>query len=273
MEWISAGEFEGLTSFIRGQYGINLSNNKAFAHLRIRRLMDKHGYSSFQEYYHFLRQDASGEAMSDFISNLTISYSLFNRDPSHFTFLEQEILPGIEKRERHTRDLRIWSAGCATGEEPYTIAMVVQDYFGPGSHGWNTGILASDISSQALKRASEGVYPVESIRGLNPSWQERYFTRLPHAPGSVQVADRIRQDVLLKRINLVGPLVAFKQKFHCIFCRNVMLYFDDRTKKEVLQRLGSVLEQGGYLFIGTTETIDRKHSSFRYVQPSIYRKE
>lgn len=265
-------EYAELSEFVKVNYGINLSDSKTFVQLRLSRLMAQTSHSSFADYFAAVCQDITGEAISDFISSLTINHTLFNREPGHFAFFQETVMPYLVKRESHSRDLRIWSAGCATGEEPYTLAMVISDFLGTQKALWDSTILATDISTFALKKAVAGIYPIESIEALRPAWQRNYFEHCPDDPAHVAVVPSLRKEVLFRRHNLVGGPFHFKEKFHCIFCRNVMIYFDLETQQKLIQRFYDCLGPGGYLFIGTTESIDKASSPFEYVQPSVYRK-
>lgn len=269
---LSNEEFEGLTAFVKVNYGINLTYRKAFVELRLHKLMEQNGFSDFTKYFNFVCSDGTGVAISDFISSLTINYTLFYREAYHFDCLNQEVLPYLLEKEKDSKDLRIWSAGCATGEEPYTLAMILSDFLGTRKPQWDMKILATDISSYALKKAVRGVYPVDSVETLNPGWIRNYFQKNSDDPETVRVASCIRDEVIFRKLNLIGDSFNFKKKFHFIFCRNVMIYFDEPTRNRLIQKFYDILSDGGYLFIGMSETIDKQKSDFIYVSPSVYRK-
>ena len=266
-------EFEELTSFVKVNYGINLAGKKSFAEMRLGRLMEENDYDTFTGYFDFVCSDISGVAISAFISALTINYTLFYRESYHFDFLAREVLPHLYRKEQTTKDLRIWSAGCATGEEPYTIAMIVSDFLGMHRSLWDMKILATDISTVALKKGIAATYPDDSIDSLNPYWIRNYFVKDTDYSGTVTIAPTIKDEVIFRKLNLIGDSFNFKKKFHFIFCRNVMIYFDEPTKNRLIKKFCDVLEDGGYLFIGMSETIERNDLSLKYVMPSVYRKE
>ncbi len=270
---ISQIDLNELNAFVKANYGIDLANKKTFVELRVQKSMTEYGYTDFQEFFSFICSDVTGTALADFISSLTVNYTLFNREAVHFDFLTSKVLPDLCIREQDKKELNIWSAGCATGEEPYTLAMILSDYFNIQKGLWDTKILATDISTIALKKAQQAEYPAESIRDLNPNWVKRYFVQDPDDPEIVYIAPVIRNEIIFRKHNLVGAPFQFKKKFHFIFCRNVMIYFDERTKKLLINRMYEVLEDGGYLFIGMSETIEKDWSDFVYIQPSVYRKE
>lgn len=273
MTKISSADMTELITFVKANYGINLAAKKIFVEMRLQKSMAEHGHTDFQKFFAYICSDLTGALLADFISKLTVNYTLFNRESLHFDFLTSTVLPELYQKEQADKVLRIWSAGCASGEEPYTLAMVLQDYFNVQKPFWDTKILATDISTTALKKAQEAEYPVESIRDLNPGWVKRYFVRDPEHSDVVRITPAIQNEVIFRKLNLVGMTYQFKKKFHFIFCRNVMIYFDEKTKNMLINRLYHMLEDGGYLFIGMSETIDKTASPFLYVQPSVYRKE
>ena len=160
------------------------------------------------------------------------------------------------------------SAAASTGEEPYTIAMVLRDYFGM-ELGWDTQLLATDISMEVLKKASDGIYLQEQIQNLPERWKRQYFKRIDAE--HFQVSSELRKQIVFRKFNLMDD-ITFKGRFQVVFLRNVMIYFEDETKSFLLNNIYDHMETGGYLFIGTTESIDKVKSRFQYVRPSIYRK-
>jgi len=265
-------EFENLISFVKVNYGINLEARKTFVELRLQKLMEQNNYDNFTGYFDFVCNDLTGIAISNFISSLTVNYTLFYRESYHFDYLNKEVLPYLYKKEQETKDLRIWSAGCSTGEEPYTIAMIVSDFLGTNKSSWDMKILATDISAFALKKANTAAYATGSIECLNPSWIKNYFETDPNDCENVLIAPNIKSEVIFRKLNLVGDSFNFKKKFHFIFCRNVMIYFDQEVKNRLINKFYDTLDDGGYLFIGMSETIEKNISDFNYVMPSVYRK-
>ncbi|MDE6568649.1 MAG: protein-glutamate O-methyltransferase CheR, partial [Lachnospiraceae bacterium] len=169
-----------------------------------------------------------------------------------------------------SKDLRIWCGASSTGEEPYMIAMVLADFFGLARDQWDTKVLATDISTQALQTAVQGIYSADRLEKLPPHWKKAFLKPLP-GKMQYQISDELRQEVIFRKLNLMDPF-PFRRKMHTIFLRNVMIYFDEPTKRELVQKIYDALVPGGYLFIGTTETLDRVPGTFELVQPSIYRK-
>lgn len=166
-------------------------------------------------------------------------------------------------------DLRIWSAGCSSGEEPYSIAMVLDDYFALKNSRMNKSILASDISEKVLNIAKTGVYKKESLNNIPDSFAKKYFTK--EDEDMFKIIPKLKEQVTFKKVNLMDSF-NFNKKFHIIFCRNVMIYFDLKTRNEVVNKFYDQLCEGGYLFIGLSETLANVDSKFNYVEPSIYKK-
>ena len=267
---ISDNEFHQIVKLLKDQYGINLSQKKDLIVGRLQNHLRKSAFATFSEFMEYVLSDKSGEAAVILINKLTTNYTFFMREKEHFSFFTSTVLPHIVASERN-RDMRIWSAGCSSGEEPYSIAMSVDEFFGAKKGGWDSKILATDISEQVLSKAAEGVYMGESLESLPPEWRMKYFTDMDDS--CAQVVQRIRSEVIFRKFNLMEREFPFRKKFHIIWCRNVMIYFDAETKKKLVERFYNATEPGGYLFIGHSESISRSDTRFQYVQPAIYRKE
>jgi len=263
-------EFRLLTAYIKSNYGINLKEEKrAMVEGRLHGLLLKNGVSSFSEYFSQVMSDKTGEAVAALVNRITTNHTFFMREPAHFFYLRDKVLPQLASTVRN-KDLRIWSAGCSTGEEPYTIAFILDEFFGKEKALWDTRILATDISSSVLEYAAKGVYSIESVKKLPAQWQLSYFLR---NDSGYEVVDRIKKEIIFRKFNLMDKVFPFKKKFHIIFCRNVMIYFDRETKTELVNKFYNAMEHGGYLFIGHSESLSRGESPFKYVMPSVYRKE
>lgn len=267
---ITDQEFYKLVDFVKKEYGINLKEKRTLVAGRLHNILQQKNMESFEEFYDYIVKDHSGEAVTILVNKLTTNHTFFLREPTHFEFFRDKLLPYLAKNIRN-HDLRIWSAGCSTGEEPYTLAMIIADYFGPTKGLWDSRILATDLSKRVLDTAKEGVYANEQLASIPEGWRKLYFTKLD--PERSRVADKIRNEVIFRSFNLMNPVFPFRQKFQVIFCRNVMIYFDQPTKKALVQRFYEHLEPGGYFFIGHSESLDRSETKFIYIQPSVYRKE
>ncbi len=181
---------------------------------------------------------------------------------------ESTVLPYIESSVKD-KDARIWCAASSTGQEPYTIAMTVDEYFGSRKAGWDTTILATDLDTDVLRTAKAGIYSKEMLEGLPDKWIDKYFRRIDSE--NYQVIDRIRNEIVFKKFNLMDPIVC-KKPFDLISCRNVMIYFDTQTKNALVERFYDVTKKGGYLFIGHAENVSRD-TRYSYIKPAIYRRE
>ncbi len=265
---ITDQEFQELAKFVYGRYGIDLSRKRQLIEGRLSNTLRAKGITSFSQYMKLLFNDNSGEELHLFLNKITTNHSYFGRENEHFEFLMKVALPQLEKTRKG--DLRIWSAGCSAGQEAYNIAMVMDQYFGPRKPQWDTTILATDISTNVLAKAKQGIYPAESIKELPEAWRTKYFNRLPN--GNYQVCEKIRKEVVFRIFNLMDPFV-YKKPFDIIFCRNVMIYFDAPTTNRTVEKFYDATANGGYLFIGHSESIDKAKSRYTYLMPAIYQKQ
>jgi chemotaxis protein methyltransferase CheR len=197
------------------------------------------------------------------IDALATNHTAFLREPDHFTFLREQVLPPFSNRA----SLEIWSAACSTGEEVWTLAMVLNE----AMPSRRISITATDISNKALDSAQAGEYPLDRCQGIPAAWLSRYFVPGSGPAKTYRVAPRIRAQAGFRRINLVEPF-SWPHPFPVIFCRNVMIYFDRQTQEQLVGRLAASLEPGGYLFVGHAESLTRISHSLDYVRPAVYRK-
>ncbi|MCX7748125.1 MAG: protein-glutamate O-methyltransferase CheR [Clostridia bacterium] len=269
---ISEKEFKRIADYIKTNYGINLkTEKKSLVVGRLQNVLIQNNFKSFAEYIDFVISDKSGDAVVTFINKLTTNHTFFMRESQHFNYFRDRVLPYLESMQKRQKDLRIWSAGCSTGEEPYTLAMIISDYFGAEKMWWDSKILATDISTKVLETAIKGIYPSENLDSLPIYWKTNYFQTVDTE--NSMVADKIKNEVIFRRFNLMNEIFPFKKKFHVIFCRNVMIYFDNETKRNLINKFYEFTEPGGYLFIGHSESINRDESKYKYVNPAVYRKE
>lgn len=268
---ITDSEFRKLTDYIRVNYGIYLKEEKRSLVLgRLNNLLAQKDFKSFSEYYDYIIADKTGSAASDLMDRITTNHTYFMREAGHFHYFRDEILPYLMKTVED-RDLRIWSAGCSTGEEPYTLAMIIKDHIGEKKNLWDTKVLATDISRKALQKALKGIYKNEALSTLPYQWKLNYFKILDREQSII--TDSIKQEVIFRRFNLMERSFPFRRKFHIIFCRNVMIYFNAETKERLIRKFYQHTEPGGYLFLGHSESLNRREFGYRYVMPAVYRKE
>ncbi|MEG2000367.1 MAG: protein-glutamate O-methyltransferase CheR [Evtepia sp.] len=267
MVHITDPEFEALISFVYKKYGLDLSKKRQLIEGRLSHTLKTKGFSNFGSYLRMVKADQQGDELHLFLNKITTNHSYFARENEHFDFLTNVALPQLEKTRRN--DLRIWSAGCSAGQEAYNIAMVIDQYFGPRKILWDTTILATDISTQALAKAKEGIYTENIINGLPLTWRSKYFTKC--SDDAYQVTDRIRKEVVFRLGNLMEPF-DFKKPFDIIFCRNVMIYFDAVTSARLIDKFYQATAMGGYLFIGHSESIQKDQTQYTYLRPATYQK-
>lgn len=266
---IKDSEFRELTSYIKNNYGINLSQKRNLIEGRLSNMLIEKGFTNFLEYIQYIFADPTKMEITSLINKITTNHTFFMRETDHFTYFANKVLPYLQATNKQ-KDLRVWSAGCSSGEEPYTLAMIMADYFGEEKKIWNTQLLATDISVKVLDLAEKGAYPLEVLQELPGNWRANYFKRVNK--DVYQIDDKIKKDVIFRIFNLMDEKFPFKQKFHVIFCRNVMIYFDQQTKRELITKFYDMTESGGYLFIGHSESISRDETRYQYVMPAVYRK-
>lgn len=267
---ITTEEFNKLSDYIKKNYGIYLKKEKmTLVSGRLFNVLKEAGCDSFSQYYEHIIKDKTGLALITLVNRITTNHTFFMRESSHFFYFRDHILP-LLKNTVKDKDMRLWCAACSSGEESYTLAMIIDEFLGGEKFWWDTKILATDISQEVLDRAKEGIYSNERLAPLPIFWKTNYFKQID-AENSI-VVDKIKQEVVYRRFNLMEEIFPFKKKFHVIFCRNVMIYFDNDTKENLIDKLYDCLEYGGYLFVGHSESLNRDKSKFKYIMPSVYRK-
>ena len=268
---ITDDEFRRFSVFVKSNYGINLMEKKrALVKSRLYNVLLQYGFTSFTEYFDFVRSDKTGNSLNTLINKITTNHTFFMRESEHFKYFRNNVLPYLKTSVR-VKDLGIWSAGCSSGEEPYTLAMIIDEFFSDEKMWWDTEILATDISSKVLDTARQGIYSSESIADIPNRWKINYFKK--HDDDTFEIDKRIKKEVIFRKFNLMEEIFPFKRKFHVIFCRNVMIYFDNQTKNKLVNKFYDFTERGGYLFIGHSESINRDETAYKYIMPAVYRKE
>jgi chemotaxis protein methyltransferase CheR len=267
---LKESEFRQIRDLLKNDYGISLGDEKrTLVYSRLRPMLKEKGFDNFTEFIDYVKSDRTGEAAVVLTNRLTTNHTFFMREPEHFEFLKNITFPWIEQKFGQQKDLRLWCAASSSGEEPYTLQMLAQDYFG-SKPGWNLEILATDISEKVLAQASHGIYSNESLRVMPKEWLSKYFK--PYDNDNMVVKDEIKKLVTYRKWNLMETRMPFKKPFQVIFCRNVMIYFDADTRAEIAKRMYGVLEPGGYLFIGHSESLSSAGTQLQYVRPAVYRR-
>jgi len=271
---ISDAEFKLLSELIYDKFGIHLTDKKKYLVMgRLNKLLKSKGFENFKVFYDYIINDKTGNALIDLIDRVSTNHTFFFREEDHFSYLVNEALPKIIEKQAKlkSQQIKIWCAGCATGEEAYSIAISIREYFGNDLNNWNIGILATDISKTALTLALNAKYVKDKLNLPNNKYIDKYFIKVNNE--EFEVKENIKNMVLFKRLNFVDSDFPFKSKFNIIFCRNVMIYFDLETRNTLVDKFYKYLFPGSYLFIGHSETIQRDKTAFRYIKPAIYYKE
>jgi chemotaxis protein methyltransferase CheR len=270
-------EFSLFREMIYKEAGIALGSSKQqLVESRLSKRLRNHNLTSFTQYYKYLNEnDRNGDERLKMINALTTNKTDFFREQHHFDYLKSTLFPMLEQKARETgeRKIRIWSAACSTGEEPYTLAMTVLDHFGPTSfHGWDIRILASDVDTDVLNHAQKGVYAADRVSDVPRDILKRHFLKTskdPEAP--VQVRPELQELITFRRINFIEPQWPINTFFDIIFCRNVMIYFDEVTQDRLLTRFADQLVPRGHLFIGHSESILRLDQVYTSLGTTVYR--
>ena len=265
-------EFEKISRLVYSHCGIHLHDGKKeLVKARLSKRIREGNFKSFADYYDYVK---TGEGTDEFIAmidSLSTNLTSFFREDGHFRALSR-IVPELarEGARRGRPRIRLWSAGCSSGEEPYTMAITALE----AAQGLNAEIriLATDISTRVLKKAAQGVYPAERVKSVPPDLLRKYFQVGQGSwAGHYRVKRDVRDLVSFERFNLMDPPPP-GDPFDVIFCRNVMIYFDKKTQEGLVNRFHGCLVRGGYLFIGHSESLTGLSHAFQYLEPSLYRK-
>ena len=263
-------EFFRIYRLLKERYGIDMERKKEIVNGRLENYIHINGFSNYSEYLYALLADKTGRLEQELVNILTTNHTFFMREFEHFEYLKRVVLPQLRISEQKHRDLCIWCGAASTGQEPYMLAMLLKEFFGLGHDTWDTKVLATDISIEALNHAVKGVYDKEQIESLPDSWKRRFLRSIDNG-NRFEITKEIKDEVLFRKLNLMDEF-PFKRRMHIVFLRNVMIYFDKETKDELIAKVYEAMEPGGYLFVGRTETIDRSGTPFHMIQPSIFRK-
>jgi chemotaxis protein methyltransferase CheR len=260
--WTSA-DFDHVQKLIYQRAGISLHDGKhAMVYSRLARRLRETGHQSFRDYLQWL-ESADGSEWQEFVNALTTNLTSFFRESHHF-----EILSSYLKDHRSAQGCRIWCSAASTGEEPYSIAMTAFEALGDGRF---FSIVASDIDSKVLQTAAQGVYRVESLKGLEQSKVKQFFLKGKGAnAGMARVKRELREKIEFLIVNLIKDDWPFQESFDVVFCRNVMIYFDSSTQRRVLERIHNVMKPGGLLFVGHAENFSDSRDLFVLKGKTVY---
>ncbi len=260
---LNASEFDSFRRLASSNFGLDLNPGKErLVEARLGKLIRAGGFASYGALYRNIVADSTGRSLAALADALTTNHTAFLREPDHFDFLRNSIVPSLKARGR----VDLWCAASATGEEVWTLACVLNEAVRVPIR-----IYATDISTRALAAAQRAVYDSERCSGLPAQWLGQYFERQAGPPPAYRVTGALRSQVTFARVNLIEPF-PIQRKYPVIFCRNVMIYFDPATQQRVTNRLTECLEPGGYLFLGHAESLSRFPTSLEYIRPAVYRK-
>jgi chemotaxis protein methyltransferase CheR len=273
-EVISARDYARLRKLIYDKAGIALgSERRTMLEVRIKRRLKELSILTYSEYCDYLfSQRGMEQELVQLIDVVTTNKTDFFREPRHFDFLTTTALPTLSSSMAYGRPLLVWSAGCSTGEEPYTLAMVMSEY--AATHpGFRFRIMATDISNPVLEKAAKGVYSSGDVGPVPAALKARYLMRSrDRSSDRVRVVPELRRLVEFRRLNFMDDDYGIAEKAQAIFCRNVIIYFDRPTQQRILRNLTGYLEPGGYLFVGHAETLHELDLPLTPVAPALYRK-
>ena len=263
-------DFNYLRKVANEYSGITVSDDKYdMYYARIAKRVRSLGLNDFSEYCKYLKDNHQKE-FTNFINSITTNLTSFFRENYHFEYLESNIIPEYKKSNAAKKSFRIWCAAASTGEEPYSLAITLAENFNLNT--WDIKFLATDIDSDVLNKARNGVYESQRIANLSSSRKNRWFRKgTGENKGVVRVDDELRNLISFKRLNLIQEW-PIKKKFDVIFCRNVFIYFDGPTKEMILERFYELLNDDGYLILGHSESIHSMNTDYKAVGHTIYRK-
>jgi len=267
-------EFQLISDLVYEHCGINLHDGKKeLVRARLAKRLREGHFENFSDYIRFVLDDPTGREFSLLVDSLSTNLTKFFREDQHFDYMRARLLPQVmeTKQTAHNLRLRGWSAGCSTGEEPYSIAITLLEAI-QGKGRWDVKLLATDVSTRVLERAQEGVYDKERIDPIPLPLRSKYLVHTKRGGRDLyEVADSLRSVVLFRYLNLMQEWPV-KGPLDFIFCRNVMIYFDKPTQGRLINRFYDLLASGGVLFTGHSESLTGIEHRFKYVQPTIYTK-
>ena len=275
MPALSDSEFAELVKIIYDKTRIQMSNHKrALVTSRLSKRLRTLHMDSFREYIDFVK-NAKDEELTNFVNAVTTNKTDFFRENKHFEYMKSTFLPNWEKnfKDGKVKNLRIWSAACSTGEEPYTIQMTLHEYFGANYDRYDIKVLASDIDTNVLAHGRAGIYREESVEPIQDNILRKYFLKgTGDKEGLYKVKDVLKKNLFFRQLNFKDEDFDIHTQFDLIFCRNVIIYFDKEFQKELFNKFHRYLKEDSLVFIGHSETLFGVSDKFKYVASNIYKK-
>ncbi|MEO5359803.1 MAG: protein-glutamate O-methyltransferase [Nitrospirota bacterium] len=268
--------FRRLSDFVQSEVGIKMPPaKKTMLEARLQRRLRKLGIGTFEQYSDYVFSPKGTESeLVHMIDAVTTNKTDFFREPNHFEYLTKHTLPTLNEVNGAgvMRPLMLWSAGCSTGEEPYTLTMVLSEYGERAGGRFSFIIIATDISTKVLDKAKEAIYEAEKIEPVAMPLRKKYLLKSKDpAKQLVRIVPELRRCVRFRRLNFMDDDFGFRETMDVVFCRNVVIYFDKPTQERLLKKFARYLNPGGYLFMGHSETIGGLNVPFTQVAPTIYR--
>lgn len=265
-------DFDTVVRLVGEKTGIVLGSGKRqMVYGRLSRRLRALGMEQFEEYLGEVSREGSGELVN-FVNAMTTNLTSFFREKHHFDYLRDVAIPNVIKRNTHKKRIRIWSAGCSTGEEPYSIAMTMKDIVSK-MPGWDVEIVATDIDSDVLSAAAQGVYKHERVGAMTSHiLREHFLCGKGSMDGMVKLKRDVRELIRFHQLNLIESW-KMDEPFDLIFCRNVLIYFDKETQRGIVSRFAESMVDGGNLFLGHSESLFKVSDRFRLIGNTIYQKD
>ncbi len=271
---LSETDFRKISDLVYEHCGINLhEGKKELVRARLAKRLREGRFRTFAEYIQHVLNDQTGQEFSALVDSLSTNLTKFFRENQHFEYVRTQLLPGIiaSKQRSGVSRIRAWSAGCSSGEEPYSIAITLLEGI-QGKGRWDVKVLATDVSTRILERAKKGIYEQNRIDPIPLPLRNRYLTRRREGTKEMyEVGPALRERIIFRYLNLMQDW-PIKGPLDFIFCRNVMIYFDKPTQERLVNRFYDLLGPGGVLFTGHSESLTGIEHAFKYVQPTIYLK-
>ena len=275
-EGLSRADYELFRRLVYKKSGINLGDEKLhLVRARLGKRMRQRGLESFRDYYKYVEADSSGQELSHLLDAISTNTTHLFREIKHFEVMRDVFTRWLNEPTWCAANptIRIWSAGCSSGEEPYSLAMVAHSLL-KGRRDVDAKILATDLSSRMLRQAVSGVFDIGRTKTVPPAYAQRYLKRVVQDGQTVaQIVPEVRRLIKFARFNLMSSTFPFRNGFHLIFCRNVMIYFDRPTQETLVRKFGRHLVPGGYLMIGHSESLTSIDHGLAYIEPTIYQRD
>jgi chemotaxis protein methyltransferase CheR len=272
-------DFNALRTLVKEHTGIHLSDQKReLVYGRISRRLRALNLESFREYRELLSESAGGKELVEFCNAITTNLTSFFRESHHFEYVRDHILAPLLADGRGTRRLRIWCAGCSSGEEPYSLAMTIREFLSEHQNDkadaarWDIKILATDLDSEVLARGQKGLYGADRVRDMSSARRQRFFRETTHlGQPAFQVTAELQSLITFKQLNLMNPF-PMKGPLDAIFCRNVVIYFDKDTQRDLFGRMARLQQPGSVLFLGHSESLFKVSTDYSLIGKTIYRR-